>query len=144
VGIVQFIKGDWKTGEAEAFKRFDEITHVVSGEGFTWNTQDKSKDIAAARKGWEAACKMIEDSRGQDPAYDVVILDELNIALGFDYLPIEEVVRVLANKPRELSIIVTGRGAKPELIEVADTVTEMQPIKHAFEAGIRARRGIEF
>lgn len=144
VGIVQFIKGTWKTGEAEAFKRFEEITHVVSGEGFTWNTQDKEKDIAAARRGWEAAVEMIEASRGESPAYDLVILDELNIALGFDYIPIEEVVTALRNKPTELSIFVTGRGAKPELLEVADTVTEMRPIKHAFEAGIRARRGIEF
>jgi cob(I)alamin adenosyltransferase len=144
VGIVQFIKGTWKTGEAEAFKRFDEITHVVSGEGFTWNTQDKEKDIAAARRGWETALEMIEASRSETPAYDLVILDELNIALGFDYIPIDEVVTALANKPQELSICVTGRGAKPELLAIADTVTEMRPIKHAFEAGIRARRGIEF
>jgi cob(I)alamin adenosyltransferase len=144
VGIVQFIKGTWKTGEAEVFKRFPEITHVVSGEGFTWNTQDKEKDIAAAREGWRTACKMIEDSRGENPAYDVVILDELNIALGCDYLPIEEVVAVLRKKPTELSICVTGRGAKQELIDAADTVTEMRSIKHAFDAGIRARRGIEF
>jgi cob(I)alamin adenosyltransferase len=87
---------------------------------------------------------MIEDSRGTDPKYDLVILDELNIAIGKDYLPVADVVEVLANKPRELSICVTGRGAKDELIEVADTVSEMRPIKHAFEGGIKARRGVEF
>jgi cob(I)alamin adenosyltransferase len=144
VGIVQFIKGTWKTGEQAALKRFPEITLVISGDGFTWNTQDRAQDIASARAGWEKAKQMIADSHGDAPAYDVVILDELNIALGYDYLPIEEVVEVLKNKPRELSIVVTGRGAKPELIAVADTVTEMRPIKHAYEAGVRARRGIEF
>lgn len=144
VGIVQFIKGTWKTGEQAALQRFPEITLVISGDGFTWNTQDRAQDIASARAGWEKAKQMIAASQGDAPAYDVVILDELNIALGYDYLPIEEVVEVLKNKPIELSIVVTGRGAKPELIDIADTVTEMRPIKHAFQAGIRARRGIEF
>ncbi len=144
VGLVQFIKGTWKTGEAEALKRFDEIDHVVSGKGFTWNTQDKSQDIATARQGWQIACDMIEQSRGENPKYQLVILDELNIALAYDYLPIDEIVEVLRNKPEQLSIAVTGRGAKRELIDIADTVTEMRPIKHAFDAGIKARRGIEF
>ncbi len=144
VGLVQFIKGTWKTGEQAALKRFPEITHVVSGDGFTWNTQDREQDIASARAGFERAKEMIEATRvGVDP-YDVIILDELNIALYYDYLPVDEVVSVLANKPLELSIVVTGRGAKPELIAIADTVTEMRPIKHAYEAGIAARRGIEF
>lgn len=144
VGIVQFIKGSWKTGEGEAFKRFPEITHVVCGEGFTWNTQDRQKDIAAARRGWDVACQMLEQSRGDSPAFDVLVLDELNIVLDCGYLPVSEVVEVLANKPEALSIIVTGRGAPQELIDKADTVTEMRAVKHAFEAGIQARRGIEF
>lgn len=144
VGLVQFIKGTWKTGEAEALKRFPEIRHVVSGEGFTWNTQDKAKDIEAARRGWNIALEMIEASRGDTPAYSLVILDELNIALSYGYLPVEEVVQAVVNKPRDLSICITGRGAPQELIAVADTVTEMKPIKHAFDAGILARRGIEY
>jgi cob(I)alamin adenosyltransferase len=144
VGLVQFIKGTWKTGEMLSFERFPEIDHVVSGDGFTWNTQDRGKDIASVRRGWDTAVQMIEDSRGTDPKYDLVILDELNIAIGMDYLPVAEVVEVLANKPEELSICVTGRGAKDELIEVADTVSEMRPVKHAFEGGIKARRGVEF
>jgi cob(I)alamin adenosyltransferase len=144
VGVVQFIKGTWKAGEQAALKRFPEITHVVSGDGFTWNTQDRAQDIASARAGWERAKEMIEQSRGETPAYQVVILDELNIALHYDYLPVQEIVAVLANKPRELSIVVTGRGAKPELIAIADTVTEMRIVKHAYDAGIKARKGVEF
>jgi len=144
VGLVQFIKGTWKTGEKSVIARFEEIDHVVSGEGFTWNTQDKQADIKAARAGWEKAKEMIEASRGENPKYGLIILDELNIALRYDYLPIDEIVEVLKNKPRDLHIVVTGRNAKPELIEVADTVTEMKPIKHAFDAGIQAQRGIEF
>lgn len=144
VGLVQFIKGTWKTGETLSFERFPEIDHVVSGDGFTWNTQDRAKDIASVRRGWDTAVQMIEESRGTDPKYDLVILDELNVAIGMDYLPVAEVVEVLAHKPEELSICVTGRGAKDDLIEVADTVSEMRPLKHAFEAGIKARRGVEF
>jgi cob(I)alamin adenosyltransferase len=144
VGLVQFIKGTWKTGEAEALKRFPEVRHVVSGEGFTWNTQDKAKDIEAARRGWNIALEMIEQSRGENPEYSLVILDELNIALSYGYLPVQEVVQAVLNKPRDLSICITGRGAPQELIDVADTVTEMRPIKHAFDAGILARRGIEY
>lgn len=144
VGVIQFIKGTWKTGEAEALKRFPEIRHVVSGEGFTWNTQDREKDIAAVRRGWNVALEMIEASRGDNPEYSLIVLDELNIALSYGYLPVSEVLEVIANKPRELSICITGRGAPQELIDAADTVTEMKPIKHAFDAGITARRGIEF
>ena len=144
VGLVQFIKGTWKTGEKRALERFPEIDHIVSGDGFTWNTQDRQKDIASARRGWEAAVQMIEQSREEPPKYDLVILDELNVVLGMDYLPLDEVVDVLAAKPRELSICVTGRGAKDELIAVADTVSEMRMIKHAYQAGVRARRGVEF
>ena len=144
VGLVQFIKGTWKTGEQAAIKRFPEIVHVVSGDGFTWVTQDREKDVASARAGWEQVKAMIEASRSEPPQFDVLVLDELNVALGYDYLPLDEVVGTLAHKPEALSIVVTGRGAKPELIAIADTVTEMRPIKHAFEAGIKARRGVEF
>jgi len=144
VGIMQFIKGTWKTGEAESFKRFPEIEHLVSGDGFTWNTQDLDEDIASARHGWQTTVDMIERCRNDDPAYDLIVLDELNIALRYDYLDINDVVRVLQGKPEKLSIIVTGRDAKPELIALADTVTDMTMVKHAFEAGIRARKGIEF
>jgi cob(I)alamin adenosyltransferase len=144
VGVVQFIKGSWKTGEQTALARFPEIDHVVCGDGFTWNTQDRDQDIASARAGWERAKQMIEAARGELPAYDVIVLDELNLVLDFDYLPVDEIVAVLAQKPLHLSIVVTGRGAKSELIAIADTVTEMRAVKHAFNAGIRARRGIEF
>lgn len=144
VGIVQFIKGKWKTGERRALERFPEVDHVVSGEGFTWNTQDYERDVAAAQHGWSVVQSMIEDSRNDPPKYQLLILDELNIALRYEHLPISEVVETLSNKPSALNIAVTGRGAKPELVALADTVTEMTPIKHAFEAGIRAARGIEF
>lgn len=144
VGIVQFIKGTWKTGERAALARFEEIDHVVSGEGFTWNTQDRQRDIAAAERGWATAVEMIESSRGEQPKYQLIILDELNVALRYDYLPIAEVVRVLAARPEMLNVAVTGRDAKPELIEIADTVTEMRMVKHAFAANIRAQKGVEF
>jgi cob(I)alamin adenosyltransferase len=144
VGIVQFIKGTWKTGERTALAGFPNLDHVVSGEGFTWNTQDRERDIAAARRGWETAVAMMEASRGPDPKYQLVILDELNIALRYEYLPIAEVVRALSERPERLNVVVTGRDAKPELIDIADTVTEMRMVKHAFEANVRAQKGIEF
>jgi len=144
VGIIQFIKGTWRTGEEAAFKRFPEIEHVVSGEGFTWNTQDRQKDIAAVRRGWERAKEMIESSRSDEPSFHLLVLDELNIALAFDYISLDEVLPVLQNKPEQLNIAITGRDAKPELIAIADTVTDMKSIKHAFDAGIIAQRGIEF
>jgi len=144
VGLVQFVKGTWKTGEKEALKRFPEIEHVVSGDGFTWNTQDRSQDIASARRGWELGVAMIEAARTDPERYHLVILDELNIALRYDYLPADEVAAVLRNKPRELSIMVTGRDAPQAVIDVADTVTRMENVKHAFDGGIKARRGIDF
>jgi cob(I)alamin adenosyltransferase len=144
VGLVQFIKGTWKTGEQEFFKRIPEIDHVASGEGFTWNTQDRERDIVCARKGLEWAREMIEASRGEEPKYGLVILDEINIAIGHGYLPVEEVVAMVKNKPTELSIVLTGRGAKPALVDAADTVTRMEVVKHAYEAGIRARKGVDF
>jgi cob(I)alamin adenosyltransferase len=144
VGLVQFIKGKWRTGEMEFIKRVPEIDHVISGEGFTWDTQDRARDVEHARKGFEAARAMVEASRGDNPKYALVILDEINIAIGHDYLPVAEVVELVTNKPSELSIVLTGRGAKPELIAVADTVTRMEMVKHAYEAGIRARKGVDF
>ncbi|NQZ59314.1 MAG: cob(I)yrinic acid a,c-diamide adenosyltransferase [Lentisphaeraceae bacterium] len=144
VGIVQFIKGKWATGEQKIFKMFDEITHVVSGDGFTWNTQDKEQDVASAQKGWQVVKEMIEAARADESTYKLLVLDELNIALRYEYIDINEVVDALKNKPENLNIMVTGRNAKDELIEIADTVTEMTLVKHAFEGGIKAQKGIEF
>lgn len=140
VGIVQFIKGKWKTGERLFFTEFaDRIDYVVSGEGFTWDTQDRERDVAAARAGWERARTMIGD-----PSYDLIILDELNIALRYEQLPLPEVLEVLKARPAGTHVCITGRNAKPELIEAADLVTEFALVKHPFEQGFKAQRGIEF
>ncbi|HTS93307.1 MAG TPA: cob(I)yrinic acid a,c-diamide adenosyltransferase [Stellaceae bacterium] len=140
VGIVQFVKGAWATGERSVLQRFpDLVTMKAMGEGFTWETQDRARDIAAARAAWEAAKAMLAD-----PSYRLVLLDELNIVLRYDYLPVAEVVATLAAKPRDLHVIVTGRNAKPELLEIADLVTEMKLVKHPFRAGVKAQAGIEF
>ncbi|GBE42882.1 cob(I)yrinic acid a,c-diamide adenosyltransferase [bacterium BMS3Bbin10] len=140
IGIVQFVKGAWETGERDALERFDDqVTFKTMGEGFTWETQDRQRDIAAAKAAWEEAKKMIAD-----PAYDLVLLDELNIVLRYDYLPLEGVIEVLKAKPEMTHVIVTGRNAKEELIEIADLVTEMTQIKHPFRAGVKAQEGIEF
>jgi cob(I)alamin adenosyltransferase len=140
VGVVQFVKGVWNTGERVALERFgDLVTCRAMGEGFTWDTQDRARDIAAARRAWETAKAMIAN-----PSYRLVVLDELNIVLRYDYLPIEEVVTALKAKPRDLHVIVTGRNAKPELVEAADLVTEMTLVKHPFRAGVKAQQGIEF
>jgi cob(I)alamin adenosyltransferase len=140
VGIVQFVKGAWETGERHVLQRFPElVTCRAMGEGFTWETQDRARDIAAARAAWEQAKAMIAD-----PAYRLVLLDELNIVLRYDYLPIAEVVEALRQKPRALHVVVTGRNAKPELIEIADLVTEMTLVKHPFRSGVKAQAGIEF
>ena len=139
VGVVQFVKGTWKTGEQAALARFPEIEHVISGEGFTWDTQDRDKDLAAAKRGLDEARRMITSGD-----YDVVVLDELSFALHVDQLPLDDVLDVLSARPEHVSVIVTGRGAKPEVIALADTVTEHVPIKHAWDAGVRARRGVEW
>ena len=140
VGIVQFVKGVWPTGERAALERFgDLVTCRALGEGFTWETQDRARDIAAAQRAWETAKAMIAD-----PAYRLVLLDELNIVLRYDYLPVDEVTAALKAKPRTLHIVVTGRNAKRELIEAADLVTEMTLVKHPFRAGVKAQAGIEF
>ncbi|MFD3191669.1 cob(I)yrinic acid a,c-diamide adenosyltransferase [Sedimentitalea sp. HM32M-2] len=140
--VVQFIKGNWKTGEADFLReRFaEECTFVISGEGFTWETQDRERDIAAARAGWTRAKELIRDPRNR-----LVLLDEINIALRYDYLDIDEVVDfLLAEKPEMTHVVLTGRNAKPELIEAADLVTEMTLIKHPFRDGIKAQAGVEF
>jgi cob(I)alamin adenosyltransferase len=140
VGVVQFTKGKWQTGERAALERFGEqIRFAAMGEGFTWETQDRRRDIAAAEKAWEAAKGMLAD-----PALDLVVLDELNIVLRYDSLPLSEVVAALAARRPGLHVLVTGRNAKKELIEAADMVTEMVPVKHHFEFGVKAQRGIEF
>ena len=140
VGVVQFVKGKWETGERVVLERFaDQITIKAMGEGFTWETQDRARDIEAAQAAWAAAKEMIEDPRN-----DLVLLDEINIVLRNDYLPIEEVVAYLKTKPADTHVICTGRNAKPELIELADMVTEMTEIKHHFRADFKAQAGIEF
>jgi len=139
--VVQFIKGTWETGEKKILReRFaEEVTFVVSGEGFTWDVQDRQRDIAAARAGWERAKELI-----RDPAMRFVLLDEINIALRYDYLDIDEVVAFLqAEKPAMTHVCLTGRSAKPELIAAADLVTEMSMVKHPFEDGVKAQKGVE-
>ena len=140
IGIVQFVKGAWGTGERDVLENYaDQVTIKAMGEGFTWDVADRQRDIAAARAAWETAKAMIADA-----AYKMVLLDELNIVLRYDYLPLDEVLEVLRNKPRDTHVIVTGRNAKDELIEIADLVTEMTEIKHPFRSGVKAQAGIEF
>ena len=142
VAVVQFIKGNWETGEKSFLRdRFqDEVRFFVSGEGFTWETQDRERDIAAAQNGWRIAQEQI-----LDPDIRFVLLDEINIALRYDYLDIDEVVDfLLTEKPAMTHVCLTGRNARPELIEAADLVTEMTLLKHPFKAGIKAQQGVEF
>ena len=145
VGVVQYVKGKWQTGERGVLEKFPEQVEIrTMGEGFTWETQDRARDIQAARNAWDVSRQMIEASRGADPKYDMVLLDELNIVLRYGYLDLAEVVEFLSNKPQMLHVVVTGRNAKPELIEAADLVTEMTMVKHPFRAGVKAQKGIEF
>ncbi|MBV8286012.1 MAG: cob(I)yrinic acid a,c-diamide adenosyltransferase [Hyphomicrobiales bacterium] len=140
VGVVQFIKGAWTTGERAAIERFGaQVEWRTMGEGFTWETQDRARDVAAAAAAWREARRMMAD-----PAIRLVVLDELNIALRYDYLPPAEVIAALKARRAELHVVVTGRNAKPELIEAADCVTEFSLVKHHFGAGVRAQEGIEF
>lgn len=138
VGVVQFIKGAFSTGEEAFFRRFPEVSYHVMGEGFTWETQDKSRDVAAARAAWEVAQAMLSD-----PELDLVLLDELNIVLRYEYLRLDEVIAALKARPPMQHVVITGRDAKPELIDYADTVTVMQIEKHAFKAGVKAQKGVE-
>ncbi len=138
--VVQFVKGAWSTGERTVLERFGDLVRWHSmGEGFTWETQDKARDIAACRRAWEKALALMAE-----PDLALLVLDELNIALRYDYLPVGDVVGALRRRRAGLHIIVTGRNAKPELMELADLVTEMLAIKHHFAAGVKAQQGIEF
>ena len=140
VGVVQFIKGAWSTGERTALERFGDLVVWHSmGEGFTWETQDRARDIAACRRAWERTKELLVD-----PTIALLILDELNIALRYDYLPLDDVLADLAARRAHLHVVVTGRNAKPALIEAADLVTEMTMTKHHFAAGVKAQQGIEF
>jgi cob(I)alamin adenosyltransferase len=140
VGVVQFVKGAMTTGEKTVFDAFpDKVEFKPMGEGFTWNTQDRARDIALSREAWEEVKRMIAD-----PAYQMVLADELNIVLRYDYLPLDEVLAVLAAKPADKHVIVTGRNAQEALMEAADLVTEMTMIKHPFRSGVKAQAGIEF
>ena len=141
VGVVQFVKGAWGTGERTVLARFpDLVTCRAMGEGFTWDTQDRARDIAAARAAWEVATQMIADQ-----SYRLVLLDELNIVLRYDYLDLNDVLTFLREeKPADKHVVITGRNAKPELIEMADLVTEMTLVKHPFRAGVKGQKGIEF
>ena len=140
VGVVQFVKGRWETGERGVLARFPELVTIKTmGEGFTWETQDRARDIAAARAAWQQAIQMMED-----PAYRLVLLDELNIVLRYDYLPVADVVAKLVSRRPGLHVVVTGRNARDELIAAADLVTEMTMIKHPFRDGVKAQAGIEF
>jgi cob(I)alamin adenosyltransferase len=140
VGVVQFVKGRWETGERGLLERYpDQVTIKTMGGGFTWETLDRARDIAAATAAWQQAKMLMAD-----PSYKLVLLDELNIVLRYDYLPIAEVVETLTARRPDLHVIVTGRNAKAELIEAADLVTEMTMVKHPFRGGVKAQAGIEF
>ncbi len=139
VGIVQFIKGSYSTGEEAFFRRFPEdVEYHVMGDGFTWETQNREQDVATAMKAWEQSATFLRDE-----SVDIVLLDELNIVLNLKYVPVETVIQALAKRPAMQHVIITGRSAPKELIEVADTVTEMRDIKHAYRAGIMAQKGVE-
>lgn len=140
VGVVQFVKGAMTTGEKAVFDAFPEqVEFKAMGEGFTWNTQDRERDVATAREAWEEVKRMIAD-----PSYDMVLADELNIVLRYDYLPVNEVLEVLTSRAPMKHVIVTGRNAADALIEAADLVTEMTLVKHPFRSGVKAQAGIEF
>jgi cob(I)alamin adenosyltransferase len=140
VGVVQFIKGKWITGERQFFAKFaDQVSWHTMGEGFTWDTQDKDRDIAAAEAAFARACEMM-----QSGDYDLIVLDEINIALRYDYLDVQAVIEGLKARSGRTSVILTGRDAKPELMDYADLVSEMTEVKHPIKAGIKAQRGLDF
>ena len=140
VGVVQFVKGKWQTGERVVLDRFaDQVSVFTMGEGFTWETQDRRRDIAAARAAWEKAKALIAA-----PSYGMVLLDELNIVLRYDYLPLDEVLAALAARPAMTHVVVTGRNAADALVDAADLVTDMTMVKHPFRSGVKAQAGIEF
>ena len=140
VGVVQFVKGKWQTGERVILEKLgDQVTMTAMGDGFTWETQDRQRDIDAAKAAWQRARAMIMDDE-----HDMVLCDELNIVLRYDYLPVEEIIEVLKAKPEMKHVIITGRNAKQALLEIADLVTDMTMIKHPFRDGVKAQVGIEF
>ncbi len=139
VGVVQFIKGKWKTGERQFFDRLGEVTWHTMGEGFTWDTQDKDRDIAAAQAAFAKGREMMESGD-----YDLIVMDEINIAMRYDYLSVEDVIAGLDARDKRTGVILTGRDAKPELCDYADLVTEMKEVKHPFKAGIKAQRGVDY
>ena len=140
VGVIQFVKGDRPTGESMFFQNVHpEIDHYQMGTGFTWETQDRTRDIAAARKTWEVAKKMLNNE-----SYNLVVMDELTYMLGYKYLDTDDVINTIANRPVEQSVVVTGRGGGAALRELADTVSEVKEIKHAFKSGIKARPGVDY
>ena len=140
VGVVQFVKGKWQTGERVILEKLgDQVTMTAMGDGFTWETQDRQRDIQAAQQAWERAKEMIMDDE-----HDMVLCDELNIVLRYDYLDVADILEVLRNKPPMKHVIITGRNAKEELMEFADLVTDMTMVKHPFRSGVKAQVGIEF
>jgi len=140
VGVIQFIKGAWDTAERRVFEGFpDLVTFKAMGEGFTWETQDRERDVAAATKAWDEAKGMIND-----PSYKMVVLDELNVALRYDYVPLDDVLETIANRPEGTHVVITGRNAADALIEQADLVTEMKLVKHPFKSGVKGQPGVEY
>lgn len=139
VGVVQFGKGQWRSGERDMLEKLGAVSWHTLGEGFTWETQDRARDEAAARRAWDKACELMDD-----PEIRLLVLDELNISLRYEHLPMAEVVERLRARRNDLHVVVTGRNAKPELIAAADLVTEMTLVKHHFAAGVKAQEGIEF
>lgn len=139
VGVVQFIKGAWSTGERSVLEGFPLVQWHSMGEGFTWETQDRARDVAACERAWAKALEMMAQ-----PDFSLLILDELNVALRYEYLPLANVMAALAGRRSDLHVVVTGRNAKPELVAAADLVTEMGAVKHHFAAGVKAQEGIEF
>ena len=139
IGVVQFGKGAWQTGERAVLEKLGDVSWHTLGEGFTWETQDRGRDEAAARRAFEKARELMSD-----PDIRLLVLDELNIALRYEHLPLDEVLAALAARRSDLHVVVTGRNAKPELIALADLVTEMTLVKHHFAAGVKAQAGIEF
>ena len=139
VGVVQFIKGTWKTGERQFFEQREEVTWHSMGEGFTWDTQDKDRDIAAAEAAFAKGREMLESGD-----YDLIVMDEINIAMRYDYLSVADVLAGLEARHKRTGVILTGRDAKPELCDYADLVTEMTEVKHPFKNGIKAQRGVDF
>lgn len=139
VGVVQFIKGKWITGERRFFKNLGEVSWHTMGDGFTWDTQDREQDIIAAKAAYAQAVTMMESGD-----FDLIVLDEINIALRYDYLDVQEVIAGLDKRSAQTGVILTGRDAKPELMEYADLVSEMVEVKHPYKSGIKAQRGVDF